>query len=68
MKPYLLFAGMNYYPSGGMGDFQGDFDSVDEAIDFFHKRNEGSKNWGWEWYSVVQHSDLNEVDSWESLG
>ena len=29
MKHYLLFAGSNYYPSGGMNDFQGDFVSVD---------------------------------------
>lgn len=32
MKRYLLFMGNRYYPSGGMGDFRGDFDSEDEAI------------------------------------
>ena len=32
-KRYLLFAGDMYYPSGGMKDFEGAFDSVQEAID-----------------------------------
>lgn len=32
MKRYLAFAGSTYYPSGGMNDFIGSFDTVDEAI------------------------------------
>lgn len=31
MKRFWLFQGDDYYPSGGMGDFCGDFDSVEEA-------------------------------------
>lgn len=31
MKRYWLFAGHNYYPSGGMEDFVGDFDSLKDA-------------------------------------
>lgn len=30
-KRYLLFAGVNYYANGGMGDYEGDFDSLDMA-------------------------------------
>jgi hypothetical protein len=30
MKRYLLFAYDRYYPSGGMNDFVGDFDTLDE--------------------------------------
>ena len=33
MKRFLLFAGDNYYPAGGMEDFKGDFDTVDEALE-----------------------------------
>lgn len=33
VKRYLLFYGDNYYPSGGWGDFQGDFDSLDDAVE-----------------------------------
>lgn len=32
MKRYLLFAGSNYYPSGGWDDFEGSFDSAAEAL------------------------------------
>lgn len=32
MKRYLLFKGVDYYPSGGWEDFKGDYDSVDEII------------------------------------
>ena len=34
MKRYLLFFGDIYYANGGMDDFRGDFDSVEEAIAF----------------------------------
>jgi len=32
MKQFLLFTGYIYYPGGGMEDFDGDFDSLDEAL------------------------------------
>ena len=32
MKKYLRFSFDGYYPLGGMGDFRGSFDSLDEAI------------------------------------
>lgn len=32
MKRYLLFLFDDYYPQGGWGDFQGDFDSVEAAL------------------------------------
>lgn len=32
MKRYLLFAGANYYPRGGMEDFVAGFDGLDGAI------------------------------------
>ena len=31
MKNFILFAGYNYYPSGGWGDFKGFFDTYEEA-------------------------------------
>ena len=31
MKRYFAFHGQVYYPSGGMGDFIGDFDTEDAA-------------------------------------
>ena len=31
VKHYYLFFGMNYYPSGGLDDLMGKFDSVEAA-------------------------------------
>jgi hypothetical protein len=31
----MLFAGHNYYPAGGMEDFQGDYDTLVECIEHF---------------------------------
>jgi hypothetical protein len=31
VKQYLLFAGEEYYPRGGMQDFRGDFDALNDA-------------------------------------
>jgi len=31
MRKYLLFYGHDYYPSGGINDFEGSFDSIKEA-------------------------------------
>lgn len=31
MKRFLLFCFNNYSPAGGMNDFKGDFDTIDEA-------------------------------------
>lgn len=42
MKRYLLFRGDDYYPMGGMYDFEGDFDSVSEAM---IKLNDLSYDW-----------------------
>jgi len=31
MKRFMIFAYDSYYPSGGMHDFQADFDTIEEA-------------------------------------
>jgi len=33
MKQFIAFAGFNYYPSGGIHDMKGDYDSIDDAVD-----------------------------------
>lgn len=32
MKKYLAFYGLIYYPEGGMSDFIGDYDTIEDAI------------------------------------
>lgn len=43
MKKYLAFYGSIYYPSQGMGDFIGDFDILEEAIERINKKNDEKK-------------------------
>ena len=31
MEKYYLFAGHRYYPEGGMDDFRGEFESIEDA-------------------------------------
>jgi len=56
MKQYLVFYGNSYYSSGGMGDFIGDFDNLEVAIDALlqlHKeKNPNNKKWD-EFYGVI---------------
>lgn len=32
IKRYMVFSGMNYYSRGGMGDFRGSSDDLQEAL------------------------------------
>jgi hypothetical protein len=43
---YLLFAGNDYYPSGGAEDLKGRFDTLDQAI-AGHDPNEFEYAGGW---------------------
>ena len=40
---FALFAGDSYYPVGGWGDFQGVFDSLEDAVAAY---DEGLNDWG----------------------
>ena len=46
MKRYMLFAGDHYYPSGGMNDYRGDYDTLEMAI-----RSTGRCDW-WHVYDT----------------
>ncbi len=46
MKNFLLFYGNEYYPQGGFIDFEKDFDTFLEAVDFYEKK-EASNEYGW---------------------
>lgn len=51
-----LFSGAFYYPSGGIEDFVGFFESVDEAI----KAGQSEDN---DWYQVVDVLEMQTIDS-----
>ena len=53
MKRYFAFYGSKYYANGGMNDFIGDFDSVDECMSSIvnankkERPNDPLKSWDW---------------------
>jgi hypothetical protein len=60
MKRYLVFAGVNYYPSGGWGDFHGDFDSIEEGEASLRLLNNGRYR-KWEWMQILDTQSLAVV-------
>ena len=56
-KQYIVFAFDRYYPIGGLSDVIGDFDELEEAIDF-------SKKCGYDYKEIVNRDTLEFV-SWQ---
>lgn len=68
MKRYLSFIGAVYYPSGGMGDFKGDFDTLEEAVKFISKSVDDNnyyetveQQWKYIWANVWDTKTRTEV-------
>lgn len=65
----MLFAGNHYYPGGGLSDYRGDFDSINDAADHFNAG--GFADWDtdklypmrWDWYQIVLSVDMSLVTS-----
>jgi hypothetical protein len=59
MKRYLLFAGHNYYPSGGWEDYILDFNTEDEAMQYFKDNNKTKSSFHcWGWMHIVDRDTL----------
>ena len=56
MKRYLCFYSDNYYPGGGMNDFVGDYNNINECkkeIEIKHKENRPDDiEWEWAWKQI----------------
>lgn len=50
---FWLFAGVDYYASGGVVDLRGRFDSVEAAMSRLTTHPDATRHGGWEWYQVV---------------
>ena len=66
MKNFALFAGDNYYPSGGMLDLVGRFDSVEEAVAGAKAPEDDEYEWAtwgrvYDWYQVVDLTTFTVV-------
>ena len=67
MKRYWLFMGMNYYPSCGVQDLVGTFESLAEAV---KRRIESDKTFDW-WQIVdskLGHVRTDANHNWQSIG
>lgn len=55
-KRFILFAGDHYYPEGGWDDFQGFFDTAEEAFAKAKEKiifEDNSGSYSFDWYNVV---------------
>jgi len=60
MKNFMLFAGDEYYPLGGMCDFAGHFDTLEAASEFLNGKGIGCAN-SYDWahtYNIQDESML----------
>ena len=55
---YILFAGSQYYPIGGINDMKGTFNTVQYAENAYQKVV--VENW-WDWAHIVDRTDLKVV-------
>jgi len=63
MKRFLLFSGQTYYPHGGWNDFDGSFDTADQAQ---AKAEQLQINGGIDWWQVIDGTTGNTVVELES--
>lgn len=61
MKRYLLFSGQCYYPSGGIDDFNGDFDSFEEAKSEYETLKSNKNVWCREWAHVWDSESKQKI-------
>jgi len=59
---FKLFAGHNYYPSGGYNDYVGSFDSLEKAIEGGETKRMGygylGDDYEYDWWHVVQEDQI----------
>lgn len=58
---YMLFAGYNYYPEGGMNDFRGRFDTMVQAIQAI-----GAAHSRYEWFNILDTETGRVYDHYEA--
>ena len=62
MKNYMVFFGLNYYPRGGMDDFIGDADTIEEAREILCKAYEDSPKIDQQWGEIYSLSERAQVE------
>jgi len=54
LSKYLLFSGDHYYPNGGFSDYQGVFDSVEDAKEHLVMMASSDNSWKTDWAQIVK--------------
>ena len=62
---YHLFAGVNYYPNGGPGDFIQSFESVEAATEHYEKNY---KEHGWDWCNITDTTMKIKAETYNKFG
>ncbi|MGR3218810.1 MAG: hypothetical protein ACUZ8H_03200 [Candidatus Anammoxibacter sp.] len=67
MKRYLAFYGDFYYPQGGMDDFQGDYDTIEEAKEAIRKAHLENRiddiKWEWSWFHIWDMETKEKIEN-----
>jgi hypothetical protein len=63
-KRYYIFAGQQYYPFGGMEDYIGSVDALDEIQAFIDNCPDKPYR-GWDWAHALDIITGERVDKWE---
>lgn len=63
MKEYLLFAGNNYYPGGGMDDYIGAYTDIEEAMQEANRKEGilGNKRNVYDWWHIANRTTMEVV-------
>lgn len=64
MNKVHLFAGQGYYPESGLGDYQGSYDTFEEADQWI--KDDKAAERGSDWYCIIgvtEEGDLEELYS-----
>jgi len=64
MKRFVVFAGSNYYPSAGLGDFVASFDTEEEAKLCVSDKKLQEES-GSDWFLVEDLKDYGEFETVE---
>ena len=69
MKKYLVFAGSNYYPAGGMEDFIDDFDDKEDALNAIRavKAKNDADKYNDEWAYIYNTETRKDEESLRDL-
>ena len=65
-KPFALFRGYDYYPSGGMGDYHSSHATVSEARAAVSDPHPETSETGYSWYHIVDVRTMKIIPDWQS--